>query len=322
MSRDGKIWVSARKSPHRDVSLRGTGRTIPIFREDTRESLGEIDWHRSYFETHEGAVYLHRGITYVVSHFDHVKGVVCARREQVSYYTRARSSKSTEILSVEATSRVGAARLGFGTLKIREQVTGYEMKRVSTGKSLGVVPLDLPELTYDTQGLWIEIPDRIRENIEVGHLHFMGGIHALEHAAIGIMPLLVMTDRNDLGGISIPFHPQVGRAVVFIYDGAPGGIGLSRQAFDDGAALLDRTLETIAGCPCETGCPACVHSPKCGSGNRPIDKQAARTLLELMRSSSRSACEPPGISVTKKKRRIRHSRWPKKLPQNDLACWT
>ncbi|WDP93083.1 MAG: DEAD/DEAH box helicase [Desulfobacter sp.] len=300
-SRDGKIWVSPRKAPHREVSLRGAGRTIPIFKEETKESLGEIDWHRSYFETHEGAVYLHRGTTYVVSHFDHVKGLVRARQEQVTYYTRARSSKSTEILSVQDTRQVGGARLGFGTLKIREQVTGYEMKRVSTGKSLGIVPLDLPELTYETQGLWIEIPDWVREEIEAGHLHFMGGIHALEHAAIGIMPLLVMTDRNDLGGISIPFHPQVGRAVVFIYDGAPGGIGLSRQAFDNGGALMDRTLEAISGCPCDTGCPACVHSPKCGSGNRPIDKGAAKVLLELIRQENGGRNEPAPIRVPEKK---------------------
>ncbi len=283
-SRDGKIWISPRKAPHRAVSLRGTGRTIPIFREDTKESLGDIDWHRSYFETHEGAVYLHRGVTYVVSHFDPVKGVVRARQEAVSYYTRARSSKSTEILSVDAQRDVGAARLGLGTLKIREQITGYEMKRVSTGKSLGIVPLALPELTYETQGVWIEIPDRIREEIEAGYLHFMGSIHAMEHAAIGIMPLLVMTDRNDLGGISMPFHPQVERAAVFIYDGVPGGIGLSQQAFDKGDVLMDRTHAAIADCSCDTGCPACVHSPKCGSGNRPIDKQGAKILLELLKT--------------------------------------
>ena len=99
---------------------------------------------------------------------------------------------------------------------------------------------------------------------------------------IGILPLLVLTDRNDLGGISTPLHPQVGRACVFIYDGAPGGVGLSRLAFAKADEALTRTLAAVAGCPCETGCPSCVHSPKCGSGNRPIDKAACRFLLELL----------------------------------------
>ena len=86
----------------------------------------------------------------------------------------------------------------------------------------------------------------------------MGGIHALEHAAIGMMPLLVMTDRNDLGGISMPFHPQVEKAVVFVYDGVPGGLGLTLQAFDNAVILMQRTYEAIRDCPCDTGCPACV----------------------------------------------------------------
>jgi DEAD/DEAH box helicase domain-containing protein len=121
-------------------------------------------------------------------------------------------------------------------------------------------------------------------------MHFMGGIHALEHAAIGILPLLVLTDRNDLGGISTPYHPQVRKAAVFVYDGVPGGVGLSRQAFEKAEELLQKTLKVIESCPCELGCPSCVHSPKCGSGNRPIDKKAAIFVLRgIMESREQGA---------------------------------
>jgi DEAD/DEAH box helicase domain-containing protein len=113
----------------------------------------------------------------------------------------------------------------------------------------------------------------------------MGGIHALEHAAIGILPLMVLTDRNDLGGISTPYHPQVRKAAVFVYDGIPGGVGLSRQAFEKAEELLKKTLKVIESCPCELGCPSCVHSPKCGSGNRPIDKGAAIFVLKCITES-------------------------------------
>jgi len=120
----------------------------------------------------------------------------------------------------------------------------------------------------------------VRRSVEAEMAHFMGGIHALEHAAIGMMPLLVMTDRNDLGGISIPFHPQVGSAAVFIYDGLPGGCGLAEQAYAEYETLLERAKGVIRDCACENGCPACVHSPKCGSGNRPIAKGAALMVLQ------------------------------------------
>jgi DEAD/DEAH box helicase domain-containing protein len=110
----------------------------------------------------------------------------------------------------------------------------------------------------------------------------MGGIHALEHGAIAIFPLLVLCDRNDVGGIAHPFHEQLSRAAVFIYDGYPGGVGLARKAFEKISELLNLTLKAIGDCPCELGCPSCVHSPKCGSGNRPIDKQAALKILAAL----------------------------------------
>ena len=278
----GNLWYASKKSPHRDVNLRGASRSIPIFLDKTKRSLGEIDQHRSFFETHKGAVYLHRGASYIITRFDHEKAVIQAKKEDVIYFTKARSSKNTRILKQLDSCRVLGTNVGFGTLKIIEQVTGYEKKLVSSQKSIGIIPLDLPKLEFETQGLWIEIPDVVRDRIEIDMMHFMGGIHALEHAAIGMMPLLVMTDRNDLGGISIPFHPQTGKAAVFIYDGAPGGLGLSRQAFENSKELLKRTFDVIQSCRCETGCPACVHSPKCGSGNRPIDKASALKILELM----------------------------------------
>jgi DEAD/DEAH box helicase domain-containing protein len=286
-SRDGDFWHAARKAPHREVNLRGTGKSLPIFLENTKQNLGEIDRHRSYFETHEGAVYLHRGESYVITRFDHEAGVIEAKRQDVRYFTRARSSKSTTIIKPLKFFSVKGTKVGYGILKITEQVTGYEKKQVSNQKSMGIFPLDLPRLEFETEGLWIEIPDQVRDEIESERLHFMGGIHALEHAAIGIMPLLVMTDRNDLGGISTPYHPQVGKAAVFIYDGVPRGLGLTEQAFNDAGSLLEKTFDTVAGCPCETGCPACVHSPKCGSGNRPIDKGSALKILEKVLSSER-----------------------------------
>jgi DEAD/DEAH box helicase domain-containing protein len=273
------MWYAAQKSPHREVSLRGTGRTIPIFLEKTRQSLGEIDRYRAFFDTHDGAVYLHQGKSYIVTRFDHEKGSVEVIPKEVNYYTRARSSKSTRIMEILDSRIVKSTRVGFGRLRITEQVTGYDRKLVATGRSIGMVPLDLPALTFDTQGLWIQVPDEVRDRIESDRMHFMGGIHAMEHAAIGILPLLVMTDRNDLGGISIPFHDQVQTAAVFVYDAVPGGLGLCRRAFEQAGRFLNTTLETITSCPCNTGCPACVHSPKCGSGNRPIDKHAALQIL-------------------------------------------
>ena len=279
-SEDGKEIYSSRRVPHRHVNLRGTGSQYNIVSSETGQSKGEIDGFRAFKETHQGAIYLHKGDTFLVKTLDPDTKTVKVSRARVDYYTRVRSHKNTEILDIYDDKRVWETIVYTGRLKVTDQVTGYEKWRIHARKKLGIVPLNLPPLIFETDGLWFKIPLGIQREAEAKYFHFMGGIHAIEHAAIGIFPLLVMADRNDLGGISTPFHPQIGGAAVFVYDGVPGGAGLSRHAFRRAKELLENTLEVIRACPCESGCPSCVHSPKCGSGNRPIDKAAAKFILE------------------------------------------
>ncbi|WP_300163830.1 DEAD/DEAH box helicase [Solidesulfovibrio sp.] len=279
--KDGRRVFAARKRPHRDVNLRGSGGQFSI---ETAEGgvIGQIDEMRAYRETHPGAVYIHRGISYLVERLDIPERRVRVVPAKADYHTRARGQKTTEILEVLGQASVSGVPVFLGRLKVTETVTGYERRANRGGQLLSIVPLDLPPMVFETEGLWWVIPQEVQNELDRRLFHFMGAIHAMEHAMIGILPLLVLTDRNDLGGISTPLHPQVGRACVFVYDGAPGGVGLSRLAFSKAEEALSRTLAAVAGCPCETGCPSCVHSPKCGSGNRPIDKIACRFLLETL----------------------------------------
>ena len=279
-SGDGTEIYSSRTAPHRHVDLRGTGNRYQIVGTTTGENKGEIDEFRAFKETHPGAIYLHKGDTFLVDVLDLDTKTAKVSRTKVDYYTRVRSEKNTEILDIYKSKKIFGTECYTGRLKVTDQVIGYEKWRIHGKRRLSVVPLDLPPLIFETQGLWFKIPIHIQRQAEAKYLHFMGGIHAVEHAAIGIFPLLVMADRNDLGGISTPLHPQVGGAAVFIYDGVPGGAGLTRQAFKRAKNLLENTLDVIRACPCESGCPSCVHSPKCGSGNRPIDKVAAIFILD------------------------------------------
>ncbi len=291
-SGDGGRLFSNRKLPHRHVDLRGTGRQFRILAKETGERIGEIDGFRAFRETHPGAIYLHRGDTYRVETLDPDTGIISAAVVDVDYYTRVMGNKQTEILEVYEEKKVLGTIAAFGRLKITDQVTGYEKWQVRGNKLIGRYPLELPPQVFETEGVWFTVPSEIQAAAEARMLHFMGGIHAVEHAAIGIFPLLVMSDRNDLGGISTPFHPQVDGAAVFIYDGIPGGAGLCRQAFTKTRELLSHTLQVVRCCPCETGCPACVHSPKCGSGNRPIDKTAALFILEQIHETAHPVHSP------------------------------
>ncbi|WP_245695085.1 DEAD/DEAH box helicase [Desulforhopalus singaporensis] len=278
----GNSWLSPQKYPQRNVTLRGGGSQMAIIDSESGEIIGEIDADRAMKECHPGSVYLHRARTWVVMQFSLENKEIAVRREKPNYYTRPTSVKQTEILQVVETRIVNGARVSFGRVRVREKVTGYQKKDNRTQRLISTTPLDLPERIIETEGVWIDIPAGIVEAIEHRKLHFMGAIHAMEHAMIALFPLLVLCDRNDIGGISCPVHHQTESASVFVYDGYAGGVGLAREAFDKFEFLLTKTLSTVAGCPCDTGCPSCVHSPKCGSGNRPIDKEACLILLQTI----------------------------------------
>jgi DEAD/DEAH box helicase domain-containing protein len=281
-SADGKEFYARRKAPHRDVNLRGAGNRFQIINRQTDKLIGEIDDYRAFRETHPGAVYLHKGDSFVVDRLDLSRRTVSVSKARVDYYTRIRSHKLTEIIKVKDKQIIWSTDIYIGKLKVTYQVTEYERRRIRSKTLIDRITLDLPPQIFETEGLWYQIPATILRQCKSRDFDLMGALHAIEHAAIGIFPLLVMADHNDIGGMSTDFHPQMGSAVIFIYDGIPGGAGLTRLAFTNARRLFEYTRKVIRDCPCKSGCPSCIQSPQCGSGNRPMDKKGALIILDRL----------------------------------------
>ena len=131
-----------------------------------------------------------------------------------------------------------------------------------------------------TVAVWFDLPAEAIDRVSREQLDLAGGLHAAEHAAIAMLPLFALCDRNDIGGVSTPLHPDTGKAQIFIYDAYPGGVGIAEKGFDLITELWQTTLRAIRECPCQEGCPSCIQSPKCGNNNEPLDKRAAQLLLE------------------------------------------
>ena len=295
----GDAWFARARFPQKEVNIRGLVETFAIFQEGKKRPLGSIDGHRALRECHPGAVYLHKAQTWGVTRLDLQRRNVWVQPVEPNYFTRIQTDKETEILEVLDSRRVAQFKAYTGRLKVTEHILSYEKRRLPGQELLGQVSLDLPPQVFETVGMWLEIPDAVKAAIYQNGGHFMGCIHALEHVLIIMFPLFALADRYDIGGIAHPTHPQVGRAAVFIYDGYPGGVGLAARAYEILEDLLRRTQELIAACPCEDGCPSCVHSPKCGSGNKPLDKEAALKIAELLLGLAEpvpevfSVAEPP-----------------------------
>jgi len=245
--------------------------------------LETVDGTVAFFQLHPGAVYLHQGETYLVEDLDLAGRRAYARPAEVNYYTQVKDLTTISLVRPLRTRTLGPVEVGLGEVEVTTLVVGYRKKRQFTEEVLGEEPLDLPPQTIRTVAVWWTVPGELeRECLRLG-LDFAGGLHAAEHAAIGLLPLFALCDRRDIGGLSTPAHPDVGhRPAVFIYDGHAGGVGIAEKGYEILEGLWAATLKLIRECECQDGCPACIQSPKCGNNNQPLDKGAAILILEKL----------------------------------------
>ena len=302
-SADGETWHTARRRPHRSVSLRSIGPSWVLFDRNAAAPIGTVSGGQVYRECHDGAVYLHRGRQYLVSGRDSTKGHIFVEAVEVPYYTRPKTEKETEILHTLRSRPMQGFLSKLGRLKVRSQVVGYEKIRVRDGALISQHELDSPVEVLETIGFWLELEPQQQQDLKRHAFHTMGSIHAIEHAMKSLYPLLALSNRTDVGGICYPLHPQLGKGAIFIYDYYPGGIGLAEKGFQMLDRLLDMALSLVETCDCEKGCPACIHFPSCGAGNVPLDKAGCTHLLRRLtgreqvdpgaRSSIEQLDEPP-----------------------------
>jgi DEAD/DEAH box helicase domain-containing protein len=276
----GLIHDVGRTSPHREVDIRaGSGHVYRIVLAATGELLGTSDEHRAFGTLHPGAVYLHQGEQFLVRELDLVGRVALVDEADPDFYTQARDVTDIRIVNLLDHRLQGEAEVSFGDVHVTNQVVGYVRKSVATGEIVGDDDLALPEVTLETRAIWWTLPAGLIEAAHVVLPDLPGGIHAAEHCAIGLLPLVATCDRWDIGGVSTPLHEDTGLTTIFVYDGYAGGAGITERGFRNVDRWLHATLERLRDCPCRDGCPSCVQSPKCGNGNEPLDKAAAAKLL-------------------------------------------
>jgi DEAD/DEAH box helicase domain-containing protein len=297
----GWYWT-ARDRPQHDVDIRGSGgEQIAVVESDSGRMLGTVDPGSASYAVHPGAVYLHRGESYVVDALDFEAGLAMVHAEDPDWNTMPREVVDIAVLKTLQRNDYGGVSVCLGDVAVTSQVVGY-LRRRHSGQVLDHVTLDLPEQSLRTRAVWYTISAELlgiepvgtgeQGTGEVGGrapgsaglipARVPGALHAAEHAAIGLLPLFATCDRWDIGGVSTAWHEDTGEATVFVHDGHPGGAGFADRGFAAVFPWLRATREAIVSCECPTGCPSCVQSPKCGNGNDPLDKAGAVAVLETV----------------------------------------
>jgi DEAD/DEAH box helicase domain-containing protein len=288
---DGLVWTRP-YSPAADTSLRtASNEQFVIVETRGGEIIGTVERERVFRFAHPGAVYLHIGKSYLVQRLDLEGRTVLVDDFDGAYYTQVKTDKNVLVAGQAGMRPLPGATLFFGELEVTEQVIAYQKRDMTDQQIIDTISLDLPEQVFTTQAFWLAIPE---ETIK-GALAALGAadssgeepatpgsLHAAEHALIALLPLYAMCDRWDIGGLSTPWHWQTDTASIFVYDGYPGGIGLARRGYEAFESLAADARALIAECPCESGCPSCVQSPKCGNLNEPLSKAGAVALLEAI----------------------------------------
>ena len=263
------------------VSLRSSSaENVAVVDRSSGEVIGTVEYGRAFTTIHPGAVYMHFGSSYEVEQLDLGNGQAVVRPFDDEWYTRPKMETEVFIDRVISRRSVAGVDLHFGEISVSDQVTAYQRILTADQEAIDLVDLDLPEQEFRTKGLWYTVPEHMTSGMPLNAL--LGALHASEHSQIAVLPLIAMCDRWDIGGLSTNIHPQTGEATIFIYDGHPGGIGLTRRGYDCFERLLGDALGLVAECPCDAGCPSCVQSPKCGNLNEPLFKAGAIGLMGAM----------------------------------------
>jgi DEAD/DEAH box helicase domain-containing protein len=280
--RGGSYLPRGEGFPAGRVSLRSAGLdSFAVVDAADGQIIGTVEAARAHSTIHPGAVYLHLGQAYEVEELDLRNRRALVTRFTGDWYTQPKKETDTWIEQVLDTRSTLGVGLYFGVVSVTEEVVAFQKKRVADHEVLDLLPVDLPEQSFITQALWYELPEPLlREEFPLDVLQ--GSIHAAEHGQIAVLPLIAMCDRWDIGGLSTAFHQQTGRPTIFIYDGHPGGVGLTRIGFTLFETLVADARRLVAECPCRSGCPSCVQSPKCGNLNEPLNKNGALELMTRM----------------------------------------
>ena len=266
--------------PAQDLNMRATRQGYSIIETPAGCLLETVEASVAFSQIHPGAIYLHHGEAYLITDLDLVQHIAMATPSSADYYTQAMEITDIRIINLIREKDYRGVKVCFGDVEVTSHVLTFLKKRQFTEEIIGEEPLNLPPQVFLTRALWFDLPQKAIDSIADAGLDFHGGLHACEHAAIGILPLFALCDRNDIGGVSTPFHSDTGRAQIFIYDAYPGGIGIAEKGFELISKLWQATLKVVRECPCVDGCPSCIQSPKCGNNNQPLDKKAALMFLQ------------------------------------------
>jgi DEAD/DEAH box helicase domain-containing protein len=238
-------------------------------------------------------VYIHDGETYLVRDLDLSGKVAYVERKEVDYYTQPILESSIRAKGERKSCEWGGLSVFFGDATVSWKTTMFKKIKFYSLDSIGYGSVDIPTQHLETVSLWMYPEKQV-----VSYLKKMGknpveGLVGLKNVLINILPLFVMCDRQDIGGIVE--SANTGSPTIFLYDRYKGGLGFCEKAYGLLTEVMEGVAQVIEDCPCKDGCPSCVglpvlrppqhQDPDPGYGYPIPDKEAAALLARRILGS-------------------------------------
>jgi DEAD/DEAH box helicase domain-containing protein len=197
------------------------------------------------------------------------------RRVDVDHYTYADRAVTLKPLETFASAPATGGERAHGEVMVSSLVSMFKKLKFGTDENLGWGPVHLPEIELQTTAYWLMLGAAAegwrRADLDVALL-------GVGRAMQAVAAVLLMVDPRDLGLVSQVRSPHNQSPTVYLYEAVPGGVGLSERLFERHAELVAGAADLIAGCACESGCPACT-GPRLEAG---VDARAL--ALRLLRT--------------------------------------
>ncbi|KAI3454780.1 hypothetical protein Pfo_011443 [Paulownia fortunei] len=260
------------------------------------------------YKVYEGAVYMNQGKTYLVKHLDLSSKIAWCQQADVNYYTKTRDYTDIHVIGSDVAypARITNDQLARTTAqthicKVTTTWFGFRCIWRRSNKVFDTVELSLPDYSYESQAVWIRVPQSVKTAVETSHSSFRAGLHAAGHALLNVVPLFIICNQSDLA--SECANPHDNRYVperILLYDPHPGGTGISAKVQPVFMELLTAALELLSSCHCsgEAGCPNCVQNLACHEYNEVLHKDAALMIIKGVLNAEQSNLKKNAESPT------------------------
>ncbi|CAM9206801.1 unnamed protein product, partial [Laminaria digitata] len=287
------------------------------------EPYDTVEYSRAFFSLFEGAIYLHQARQYMVTRLDLARHVAHTIPVKVNYYTAARNNVDVNVTKRLEVSEDNHAHTGC--VDIICTVYGFVKKQLGTGRTIERGECTLPPLQYATRAFWLDVGVTAKRKVEGEGCDFEGGVHAVGHALLAVVPLFLLCDAEDVDcEHARPHHNRPQPQRILVFDKRPGGVGVSDAMFGCHRAVMTKALELVEGCPCPDGCLACIHDHGCTGYNSASTALRVDTQQEEGGDGNTGGGEPDEelIASPRKRQRLRNLRLAKGMErarENDIA---